>query len=393
MTREDATNIVILSALWERADLALGSIKYAVEMERRLSTVRPLALVTQPLGMNGEVRASTLNAFARSRAKRIFYYLMLASLVIKSTQIIRRSGVPAVASFGVGWVNDIAALLASLLTGRKLIMIFHHWPYSGHSLGQIFRAMRGEGRNLPASILAALDRAVALRALRRASLVVTPSEYSRRTLLSMVPAANAVVVQPGVDDAFFSGPAARPDARFDGIAVNRMAPEKGIYDLVEIWSMVVRRLPGAKLAVHGHPTGILGDWLGRVRSMGLERNIEYLGTTSVEELARDLRRSKVFLFPSHLEGFGIAVAEAMASGLPVVCYDIPPMNQVFRSEGTFFVREGDYAAFADAVIRLLQDPGLRESAGRANAEFARRFNWDASARRFESALLKTLSRP
>ncbi|MGC9084457.1 MAG: glycosyltransferase [Anaerolineae bacterium] len=379
---------MILFALWDRVDnLALGGVKYAFEIERRLSSVQPLSIVTQRIGLKGEVPGSSLNRFAGSGARRIFYYLMLLAVTKAAIANIRRNGASAVASFGVGWVNDVAAWLASSLTGRKLIMIFYHWPYEGYSAGQVMRAMRAEGRGILAAALATIDRMLALRALRSASLVVTLSEDARRNLSEMAPAVNAVVVHPGVDDAFFSGQPERPQSDYHGIAVNRIAPEKGVYDLVDIWSTVVRRRPGARLAVVGHSTGMLDQWIAEIRSRGLERNVVYLGTMNSSGVAAMHRRSKIFLFPSHREGFGIAVAEAMASGLPVVCYDIPPMNEVFRSPGVFFVREGDRAAFADVVLRLLDDPTLLEEAGRANAQFAKAFNWDEAARRFELAVL------
>jgi hypothetical protein len=121
-------------------------------VEIRFRRLIPISMVTPGIGLKGEVRTSELNRFASKGGKRILYYLMLLSLVFKSVSIIKRERVDAVASFGVGWVNDIAAMLVSCLTRRKLFTIFYHWPYEGYSAGQVLRSLRKEGRRfLPAA--------------------------------------------------------------------------------------------------------------------------------------------------------------------------------------------------------------------------------------------------
>jgi len=391
---EHPPKLLSLFALWDRVEkIDLGGLKYGYEMEKRFKIIKAINLVTQEIGLENEAKVSKLNIYSKSKIKRIFYYLLLYVMIIKSVRIIKKENANAVATFGIGWINDITAIIASLLTKRKLIKVFHHWPYEGYSLGSLFLSMRKEGRGFFASIFASLDRIIALQAVKRAALVYVPSEPIKEDLQRIgIDGKRIKIVPPGVGDEFFNMAPEKGDRNlYDGVAVNRFSKEKGVYDLIDIWAIVTREKTDAKLRIFGHPTEIMDDWTNSVKSEGLKKNISYLGTVDVEELAKTLAGSKVFLFPSHKEGFGIAVAEAMAVGLPIICYDIKPMNEIFNSKGVFFVKEGDHEAFAKMVLLLLKNPILQAEAGRANAEFAKRFRWSEASERFETILIKALS--
>lgn len=76
----------------------------------------------------------------------------------------------------------------------------------------------------------------------------------------------------------------------------------------------------------------------------LEHNILIYGRCSDVKLYSLLKSSKVFIFPSFFEGWGIVVAEALACGLPVVAYDIPAIRENFGScKNVFLMPIGDIA--------------------------------------------------
>jgi glycosyltransferase involved in cell wall biosynthesis len=96
------------------------------------------------------------------------------------------------------------------------------------------------------------------------------------------------------------------------------------------------------------------------------------------EVERLLERASVVVSPCEREGFGLAAAEAMAFGRPVVAADGGALPElVTAGETGLLVPPRDAAALREAVQQLLDDPELRERFGRAARARAReRFGWD-----------------
>ena len=106
-----------------------------------------------------------------------------------------------------------------------------------------------------------------------------------------------------------------------------------------------------------------------VKTKGLEGNIEIVTEYVNEDKKRELyARSRVFVFPSKEEGIAIVIAEALASSLPVVLFDVESLK-IF-SKGTLKVKEGDIDGFSSAVTKLLEDDELRLQIGLEGRQFA-----------------------
>jgi glycosyltransferase involved in cell wall biosynthesis len=141
--------------------------------------------------------------------------------------------------------------------------------------------------------------------------------------------------------------------------VGRLAPEKNVDTLVE--------------AVGDLNLVVAGD--GPLR----ERVPNGLGAVPHAEVERLLERAAVVVAPCEREGFGVAAAEAMAFGRPVVAAAGGALLElVSDGETGLLVPPRDAPALREAVQRLLADPELRERLGRAARVRAReRFGWDA----------------
>lgn len=184
-----------------------------------------------------------------------------------------------------------------------------------------------------------------------------------------------IVSYPGIDIEFIQRIEPNRDG-FDGVFLGRIKPSKGIFDLIGIWDLVCKKRPGSRLGVIGYVGPKMRDvFEKRVSKLGLKENIFLLGYLDDDKAIGIMKASKVFLFPSHEEGFGIAIAEAIACGLPVVAYALPIYRDIFGNS-IVGVSMGDVEAFAVEVVRLLEK-------GRTplDMEVVKNFSWDRTVER------------
>ncbi|HLY85184.1 MAG TPA: glycosyltransferase family 4 protein [Gaiellaceae bacterium] len=190
--------------------------------------------------------------------------------------------------------------------------------------------------------------------LRPAAAVICVSE----TVAAGVRAAGieATVIPNGVR---IPDEVAAPAEPAEVLYVGRLSPEKNVDTLVE--------------AVGDLNLVVAGD--GPLR----DRVPNALGAVPHAEVERLLERASVVVAPCEREGFGLAAAEAMAFGRPVVAAAGGALLElVTDGETGLLVAPRDATALREAVDRLLGDPELRERLGRAARGRARdRFGWDA----------------
>lgn len=171
--------------------------------------------------------------------------------------------------------------------------------------------------------------------------------------------------------------------------LGRLHPSKGIFDLISMWEEVCKEKIDAKLAIIGGGDERIKDELKRkIKKTRLHSNIEILGYLEDNEAFRLIKASKVFVFPSYEEGFGIAALKAMACGVPVVAWDLPVYREVFP-EGMIKVPIGNVKKFADEVLRLQNDQHLYKEMKKDAISIASKYDWDRVAER-EIELIKKL---
>lgn len=163
------------------------------------------------------------------------------------------------------------------------------------------------------------------------------------------------------------------------IFVGRLHPAKGLDDLIRAWALVHERLPSERLTIVGRGMPAYRAHLDQtIEQLHLRDVVEIRDNVENDEKLRLLARSQLFVFPSKEEGWGIAIAEAMAFGLPCVTYELPPFADIFP-RGRLHVAIGDVGAFAGAVVRALSDSSLRDSLGAEAFEQAKAFRWSIAA--------------
>jgi glycosyltransferase involved in cell wall biosynthesis len=247
----------------------------------------------------------------------------------------------------------------------------------------------------------AVSRACQRLAIRLADAVTVNSRATEAAVAALAPAARRSERIPMGAGARPAGSRASDRAARAGVGpilvfVGRLVPEKGVADLLRAVSMLREAFPGTIVHIIGD--GPSRDELEReARALGVADCVRFPGWLSQDEVHEHLRDADVLVGPSRpgedgtLEAQGLALAEAMLAGLPVVASAVGGIPDAIRHEETgLLVRPGQPREIADAVRRLVSEPGLAERlAAAARALAQAEYTREASAMRF-SALYERL---
>jgi glycosyltransferase involved in cell wall biosynthesis len=201
-------------------------------------------------------------------------------------------------------------------------------------------------------------------ALRRADRLIAVSQASARfCCLLGGPKKRITVVPNGVDLSCFNG-------NLDAFV---MREELGIG--------VLKVIPDTKLVIAG--SGREQDNLSRqVKGLNITNSVFMAGELSKERVAQLMATADVFALPSKMESFGLALLEASATGVPVVCSNAGGVPEVFQDGfNALLYPPGDDIAMAKAIIRLLQDRKLAKTISANAVATSRRFTWEIAAER------------
>jgi glycosyltransferase involved in cell wall biosynthesis len=118
-------------------------------------------------------------------------------------------------------------------------------------------------------------------------------------------------------------------------------------------------------------------------------DIYFLGRVPKNDLVYAYLSADIFVFPTLEEGLGIALLEAMASGLPVVASRTSGVSDVVINGKTgILVSPRNIEALADAIIKVLNNEELKKKIGKNAQEYAEiNFNWQNIAKKFEHLYL------
>ena len=179
---------------------------------------------------------------------------------------------------------------------------------------------------------------------------------------------------------------------YDGCFLGRLQPQKGLSDLVDIWDHICKNKPDAKLAIIGKGSPQFENFLkNKINGKNLERNINLVGFLEEKEKFKIMKSSKVFVFPSTYESWGLAVCEAMACGLPVVAYDLPIFRLIYPN-GLVFVPVGNKRFFAESVLKIIRDKKIRKKISHDAIRMASTYGWDKIAHDSFKAFLAILNK-
>jgi 1,2-diacylglycerol 3-alpha-glucosyltransferase len=181
-----------------------------------------------------------------------------------------------------------------------------------------------------------------------------------------------------------------PEDAFVMVTIGRLVPRKATTQLVDI--IANAQIPSAHLLVVGD--GPDADAIrGRAAARGVSDRIHMLGQASDEEKNAALATSDLFASASQHEGFGLVFLEAMAFGLPIVCYDRGGQTDFLRSGETgHVIRLNDMEAFSRALQSMHADVAARRRCGEHNLKVVESYFIDTCAARYEKVFEEAIAR-
>jgi glycosyltransferase involved in cell wall biosynthesis len=231
-------------------------------------------------------------------------------------------------------------------------------------------------------------------AARSTGVITTPSRFVRETVIRrlgadpervLVVSAPLPANQEGLPPA---GPPGRPTFLYPAIT----NPHKNHRTLLDAFAKVIAARDDAVLVLTGSPGAAEGSVRRAIMELGLSRSVRRAGRVSAEELDGLFRRSVALVYPSTYEGFGLPLAEAMAVGCPVIASDRTALPEVVDGAGVL-LDPYDTRAWAEAMLRLLDDDHERAALIAAGLERARSFTPEEAVRQQMAAYRLALEGP
>lgn len=235
------------------------------------------------------------------------------------------------------------------------------------------------------------------RSLRTCDLLNLPNEDERAEIARDRSLRAASIVEPyGLSDEFLeslaaaAAPAAVRLPRQKICFIGMWGPRKGSREWPRIISAIWERYPKTEFLF----LGTMFDEAVVRADLGLSetRRIACRATFAGDELPSLLADCTLGIFPSHIEGFGLAVLEQLAAGLPTIAYDVPGPRQILHSQrDRLLTKVGDVSAIAERASQIFSlEVADYEALSADCVAIARGYRWrdiaEKTIRRYQAAL-------
>ncbi|WP_284986333.1 glycosyltransferase family 4 protein [Arthrobacter sp. fls2-241-R2A-172] len=210
--------------------------------------------------------------------------------------------------------------------------------------------------------------------VRKHRRLISVSQGIADRLTGINPDVHVDVIGNGVDPAAWI-----PEPRLgkDVLFIGRLEyGHKGLDLLLAAWSRCCDRVDGDLLIAGSGPDE--ERLREAIRDAGLTHRVRMLGWLSGEEKFQALSNARLVVVPSRHETFGLVAIDALATGTPVITFNIPCLREIVPPGAGWLVEAFDVDAFAEEIAIRYAQPGLEQAAA-LGREFATGYNWDALA--------------
>ncbi|HLC69893.1 MAG TPA: glycosyltransferase family 1 protein [Patescibacteria group bacterium] len=236
------------------------------------------------------------------------------------------------------------------------------------------------------------------RAIKRANLILAPSFNTKRDIINFYKTneAKVEVIYPGLSSEIFPTTPEQKTVvknkfnlpeRFL-LFVGAYEPRKNLLCLLEAFEKVYNKetLP-IHLVIAGAPGWKNEKIFEYIKNSGIREKIHCLGYVTTTEKTVLYELAELFVFPSHYEGFGFPVLEAMALGTPVITSNHSSLPEI-TGKSAYLINPLNPNDLSRAIQTLLNSKELRDWQQKNGHVAVKQFSWKKSAEQFLSALEK-----
>jgi glycosyltransferase involved in cell wall biosynthesis len=229
-------------------------------------------------------------------------------------------------------------------------------------------------------------RAAARLSFHLADLTLVPSDDTRLGLRRYK--VRALRIAPLAVDTDFYRPGSPPDGSPYVLTISHLTRDnverKRLLDVVRTAAELRRRASELRVVIVGGGEDGAAPLEAEIARLGLHDRVTLAGRVSAEEKRRLLQGAKVYFQPSQYESFGVAIAEAMACGVPVVSNAVGAIPDVVGDAGVLLPPDVTAVKMADAIIKVLN--GMPHNTAQARDRIVRHFSYDTRKRLIQEIL-------
>lgn len=251
------------------------------------------------------------------------------------------------------------------------------------------------GHDLSSSLRNRWYRWSLLHALEHFSAIVVVGSHQKKWMIEHgVPKERVHIIPCGVPTQVFKHKVRQPSKGMQFICVCRLVEGKGVEYCIRAFANVVKEMINGRLIIIGDGP-LESDLKALVHELRLDECVTFAGLVCPDRVRDLLSESDVFIQHSIVsstgcvEGFGVSVAEAAATGLPIVatrCGGI--VDQVIDGKTGFLVEQKDYKSMAERMLQLACDAELRQKMGQEGRKrMIKHFDTKGQIAKLEEVLL------
>ncbi len=210
--------------------------------------------------------------------------------------------------------------------------------------------------------------------LKKSNLIINVSDYMRDSLVTLYPdiQGKCIRIYNGINSN-------EKDTKFQSkedwiLFMGKLEEHKGIYDLIEILDLSADFIRESSWKVKIAGNGDIDQIKKIVNNKRINDFTEVIGWIQGENKRNILKKSKIFIIPSHVESFGIAAVEAMQLGNVILSSDAGALPEIIGSNNGYVINKKDYREYSKTIKKLIHNNSLLEKICKNNIDYARGFS-------------------